>query len=217
MKILIVEDHKIVLDGYKLMLNSSEAFQVDEIFAFYTLTDAFRFITETNTSIDLAIFDYNLPASKEIEDLEDGLDLAICFKKLYTTAKIIMLTSHSQALLLYEIHKKLEPNGIWLKSNVNFQIFNQGIPEIMDGETINSEGADKALSLVKKYVVDLDATNRKILQLLHQGIKNKYLPEKLNLSISTINHRKASIKNILGLESADDLQIVDKAKKLGLL
>jgi DNA-binding NarL/FixJ family response regulator len=63
----------------------------------------------------------------------------------------------------------------------------------------------------------LDTTNRKIIELLAQGIKTKNLPEHLHLSQSAIEKRKATIKDALGIDKGTDEDILKALRLMGLL
>lgn len=217
MNIFIVEDHKIVLDGYKLMLKSIEDFDVNKIIDFDNIEAACNYLNSTKEdAIDLGIFDYSIPPSEK-HKIKNGVDLSILFKKHHPNSRIIILTSHSTPLLLAQIHRRASPDGIWLKGDVSSRSFNENIPLILKGQEVHSINAQNALEKVHFFKKRLDKIDHQILLLLNRGVKTKYIPEHLNLTISTIDHRKKKIKEVLGLKAADDNQIVQKAQEVGLL
>jgi len=63
----------------------------------------------------------------------------------------------------------------------------------------------------------LDEINRKILYHLSKRVKTKNLVNHVPLSLSAIEKRKSDIKMILGVENADDEELLKKAKKLGFI
>lgn len=217
MNILIVEDHKIVLDGYRLMLKSSQAISVDAIFEFNTSETAYHYLnTSKEDTIDLGIFDYSIPPLEE-KKIKNGVDLAILFKKHHPNARVIILTSHSTPLLLAQINNRAKPDGIWLKGDVSSRSFSRNIAYILKGNVLHSTTAQQALENVQFFEKNLDEVDQQILLLLNKGIKTKYLPEHINMTISTIDHRKKKIKEVLGLAAADDNQIIRKAQEMKLL
>jgi DNA-binding NarL/FixJ family response regulator len=217
MNIFIAEDHKIVLDGYKLMLKSSKAVKVDKIIDFNQVDEACEYLNKSKQdAIDLGIFDYSMPTSNQYK-IQNGVDLSLLFKKHHPNARVIILTSHSTPLLLAQINRLAEPDGIWLKGDVSINSFGRNLAQILKGISVNTANAKKALAHVKSFDKYLDEVDHQILILLNKGIKTKYIPDHINMTISTIDHRKKKIKEVLGLKAADDNQIVVKAQEMGLL
>ena len=166
--------------------------------------------------IDLFIIDYSIPACSKYK-LNDGVDLINYIKEKYPNAKIVILSSLSSPLLIFDIIKKTEPDGFWLKSDIDDRTLINYINLVCKDETIYSESVQKSFEHVSNYAKVLDENNRKILLLLDKGIKTKHLPNFIPLSLDTINHRKAKIKLSLGVNSKDDYELLKKAQHLGLL
>lgn len=219
MKIVLIDDHPIIIDGYKSILIAKEIETEDNITVLCSLTEGLAYVKDhvkDNHIIDLLVIDYNMPVDVN-NKLYNGVDLGIQIRHLLPNAKIVLLTSMATPLLLFEIIQRLQPEGLWLKSDINMQWFVNHIKTILSGATVYSENVNKAYKNVLKYTSIIDEINRKMLLLLNDGIKTKNLPEHLNLSLDTVNHRKASLKTLLGLDSGDDFELVKKAKSLGLL
>lgn len=219
MNIALIDDHQIIVDGYKAILLSREIEVADNIYTISSIAEAIKFVNyniEKNTYTDLFVIDYNMPIDSNSQ-IKNGEELAFFIKKLMPNAKIVMLTSVSIPLLLFDIIEKLSPDGLWLKSDINQLSFLKHIKNVLEGNVVFSETVKKAYQNVMAFKNSIDENNRKILLLLNDGVKTKYLPNHIHLSIDTINHRKANLKTILGLDSADDYELVKKAKALGLL
>jgi two-component system, NarL family, response regulator NreC len=52
---------------------------------------------------------------------------------------------------------------------------------------------------------------------LAKGVKTKNMPDILHLSQSAIDKRKVILKNILGIEKGNDEDILNEARKQGLI
>ncbi|MFT5217594.1 MAG: hypothetical protein ACI83H_002734 [Glaciecola sp.] len=63
----------------------------------------------------------------------------------------------------------------------------------------------------------LDDVNRKILHLLSQGIKTRSLKEYIDLSMSAIEKRKKSLKELFLIEDGKDETLLNEARKKGFL
>lgn len=219
MKIVLIDDHPIIIDGYKAILITKEIESEENIKVLCSLSEAFTYIkeqAENKVNIDLFVIDYNMPQDAANE-LYNGEDLALQIRHFLPNTKIVLLTSVATPLLLFEIIQRLQPEGLWLKSDIGIHSFINHLRSILSGATVYSETVKKAYKNVVNYTSIIDDNNRKMLLLLNEGVKTKNLPEHLHLSIDTINHRKASLKNILGMDSGDDFELVKKAKSLGLL
>jgi DNA-binding NarL/FixJ family response regulator len=179
---------------------------------------AFHIITDKrNTAkFDVVFLDVTLPPYKE-QNLESGEDLARLVKNHLPTAKIVMLTSHVESLVLYKILKDCNPNGLLVKSDILPEEFLKAFDEIVRGEnyyspTVTQQKQDLILSPKM-----LDSYNMQIILLLSQGIKTKNLQDYINLSQSAIEKRKSIIKIFFGIERGTDEDILREARNLGLI
>lgn len=219
MKIALIDDHPIIIDGYKAILISKEVEKEENILLLSSISEAIFFAEQCykkKETIDVFIIDYNMPEDTN-RKIKNGEDLALVLRGIFPDAKIILLTSVSTPLLLFDIINRLQPEGLWLKGDVNLKIFVQNFNNVITGGIVYSDTVKKSFKNVLNFSPLLDEYNRKLLLLLNDGVKTKNLPNFLHLSLDTINHRKANLKVILGLESADDFELVKKAKSLGLL
>jgi len=219
MKIALIDDHPIIIDGYKAILVSKEIEKEKNIELFTSINEAYSFINQkviNKEFVDLFVIDYNMPEDKTC-NIKNGVELAFKIREFCPNSKIVLLTSINTPLLLYDIMLHLQPEGLWLKSDIGLLRFVQYISNVISGGIVYSESVKKAFKNVGKYTSSIDEYNRKILLLINDGVKTKNLPQFLNLSLDTINHRKANLKSILDLDSGDDYQLVNKAKSLGLL
>lgn len=219
MKIALIDDHPIIIEGYKSIIVSKEIAKDENVFLLCSIKDAFDFITRNaakKNCIDLFVIDYNMPVDFE-HNLKNGEELALIIRNFFPNTKIVLLTSMDTPLLLFDIINRLQPEGMWLKSDIGLMSFVKYMSNIISGGVVYSESVNKALKNVRQYSKLIDEYNRKLLLLINEGVKNKNLPNHLHLSLDTINHRKANLKIILGMDSGDDYELIKKAKSLGLL
>ena len=147
----------------------------------------------------------------------DGKDLAIKIKELNPKIKILIVTSYSEPLLLYKIYNVVKPNGILIKSELDGNALHNALSALKSNNIYNSEAVTIGFEKIEKHTKKFDELDLDMILYLYQGVKTKYLPEKLNLNISTINHRKKAIKEVFKVEYGGDEDIVNKAKSLGIL
>ena len=218
LKILMVDDHPSMIEGYKIILHYNNfGFEI-ETTAVYNCESAFKIITNSKNPIlfDLVFLDYNLPPF-EAENITSGEDLALLVKKHLPQTKIVMLTSHTESIILYNILKNIEPAGLLVKSDFSADELLSAFDIIMKGEIYHSIKVKQNLKELLSKKVYLDNFNRQIISFLAQGIKTKNLPSHLNLSMSAIEKRKVQIRDYFDIEKGNDEDIIREAKKLGLI
>lgn len=222
LRILIVDDHPMIVEAYKNLLSSSD------------LSD-YRFLIDTANDIDTAIkkivrsvgestpynllfFDVKLPPSSDGEIIS-GEGLAVFAREKLPFAKIVILTMFNETFRIHNILKTVNPDGLLIKNDLTSKEFLIAFNAIMysppyysatvvnyfRNQSLNSEG------------VVLDDINRKIIFYLSKGIKTKNLPNYINLSLSAIEKRKNQIRNLLKLDEANDETIIEEAQKRGFV
>jgi DNA-binding NarL/FixJ family response regulator len=220
LNILIVDDHPMTVDSYSNLLSDNQ-FQknIPNFIKSYNCQDAYNQIflnLKQNTNIDLALLDISLPPYKEF-NIENGIDLASLLRKKFTNCKIVLLTMHSEPLTVDKIIKEINPEGFVSKSDINFELFPIICKKIMDGELYRSPTILESQRELFKKNINWDKHDSQILILISQGVKTVNLPDYIPLSMSAIEKRKANIKEQLLMGKGSDRDLIDKAKKIGLL
>jgi DNA-binding NarL/FixJ family response regulator len=219
-KILIVDDHPMIVDGY-IMLLSESCFQKNKpnFIKSYNCEDAYNKIflnLKQQVNINLALLDISLPPYKEF-NINSGVDLALLIREKFTNCKIIILTMHSEPLTVDKIIKKIKPEGFFSKSDVNSESFPSICKKIIDGDIFQSQTIIESQRELFKKNINWDNHDNEILILISQGVKTINLPNYIPLSMSAIEKRKANIKDQLLKGKGSDKDLVGKAKKIGLL
>ncbi|AUX18305.1 response regulator transcription factor family protein [Flavobacterium columnare] len=214
-RILIVDDHPSMIEGYKVILSYNDfGYNIDTTVA-YNCESALKLI-ESNAHFDVAFLDHNLPPYKE-GSIENGIDLAKIMRKNRPNTKIVFLTSHSESIILLDMIKRVNPDGILVKSDFTADELLMAFDKIVKGQNYRSLTVDHNVKELLSNKAYLDETNRQIISLLSKGIKTKNIPNYLNLSMSSIEKRKANIKKFLDIEIGSDEDIVRAAKKAGVI
>ena len=218
LKILIVDDHPSMIEGYKIILTYNTLGLEIEITPAYNCETAYKLILKNQFEIDydLAFIDYTLPPYLE-KNINNGQDLAILVQKHLPNTKVVILTSHTEAILLYDIVKNVAPQGLLVKSDFSADELLVAFEKIMLKEIYYSATVKQSIKDVLDNSLVLDKVNRHLILLLSQGIKTKNLPSYLNLSVSSIEKRKLNIREHFNIENGRDEDIVREAKRLGLV
>jgi two-component system response regulator NreC len=217
LNILIVEDHPTMIEGYKSILSAQ--FKLDDevkIVTAFNCEIAYQKITAAIVPYDIALLDMIIPPFEAMK-LFSGEELALLLQQKMPHCKIIMSTSHTEAFVLYNLIKKVNPSGVLVKSDYNPEEFLFAIQKIREGDKYFSATAKLSIKEVHQENQYLDSYNRRIISLLAKGIKTKNLPQHLNISISAIDKRKAHIRDVFGIQKGNDEDIIREAKKRGLI
>lgn len=217
LNILIVDDHPTMIEGYKSIFSTQ--YNMDDeirITSAYNCESALKVITTSKANFDLAIIDMILPPFND-ENLFSGEDIAILIQKVQPSCKIMMSTSHTEVYVLYNLIKKINPQGVIVKSDFTSDEFLLSLQEVLNGNTYFSNTAKQSIKEINLEVNYLDSYNRRIISLLAKGIKTKNLPLHLNISLSAIDKRKAHIRDVFGIQKGTDEDIIREAKKRGLV
>lgn len=216
-KVLMVDDHKTMLAGYKSILEFNDKNLELEVTFSHDCEDAYNIITNTDSSsFDLFFLDRSLPPYLD-KKIKSGEDLAVLIRKQLPDAKIIMLTSHAETFVIYDIVQKIQPNGLLIKSDFDGDELLLAFNKILNNETYFSETVTTAL---KEQIISrgyLDTIDRQIITLLSQGYRNKTIATELGLSDSAVEKRKVKIKDYLNIDKGNDEGIITQCRILGFI
>ncbi|MFZ4105919.1 response regulator [Flavobacterium sp.] len=217
-RILMIDDHPGMIEGYKAMLLlNKEQHNIETISAF-NCEEAYNLIINpaNSSAFDLVFLDYSIPEFPE-QKIYNGEDLGVLIRKYLPNTKIIMLTAHFDAIRLYNVVKKIQPNGLLVKSDYKPPHLLDAFEKVLAGETYYTP---IVLEKVKEPLFTkgfLDTLDREIIVLLAEGFQIKTIATKMNVSEDTIKKRKSKIKDLLGIEKGSDEDILKECRALGLL
>jgi DNA-binding NarL/FixJ family response regulator len=203
-KIFLVDDHQLVRDGLKALLTS-----VNDIEIIGEASDSIELFSKLGVyKPDLLIMDISLPGISGIE-----ITKKICSE--YPDIKILMLSMYnSEDFILNSI--KAGAKG-YLPKNTSRNEILEAIYAIHSGEEFYGESISKIM--LKSYVKRatdpeksadraneiLTAREIEILKLYVEGLINKEISDKLDISIRTVETHKNHIMRKLGLKSTVEM------------
>ncbi|MFP9115619.1 response regulator transcription factor [Flavobacterium sp. RHBU_3] len=221
LRILIVDDHPMTVDGYINVL-SEEGFPGYELTFNKALNckEAFEIITNKETKPDVAYLDLSLPPYPE-EKIFSGLDLGILLRKTYPDCTIIFLTMHSESSLIERLIAATNPQGILCKSDIDIDEFVKAFHIIFGGQKHYSNKIQKSLKDRALDNFKLDSYDRQILMRLSEGIAKTNIPNYVPLSLDNITERIDNVKKLIlkdeSTDSNSDAALVEAVKKMGIL
>jgi len=215
--VLIVDDHPFIIEAYKNAIKkySQQGLQ-------FVITQAnncktgYENIMDTVEPFDLAFFDISMPEYPE-KGIYSGEDLALLMKKEMPDCKIILLTMHTELLKINNIIKNIYPNGLIIKNDLTFDELLFAIDKIIHNEKYYSQTVIKIIGQAQFDGLELDVFDKQILFHLSKGIKTTDLPQYIPLSLTAIERRKINIKEILEVQGNEDADLIEEAKRKGVL
>lgn len=178
-KIILIDDHKLFLEGLKLLLSQDERYSITEYFMINELI--ISKIIQLNP--DLVITDINMPGI-------NGIDLLILLKHQNPKIKVILLSVREDNFIIHKI-KKENADG-YLSKNEDAESFTIAVEKILQGEKYFKD----PLSFQNTFKnnpskVSLTQRERDVLFLLAQGKTIKEAANILYISQSTVvSHKK---------------------------
>ena len=196
MKILVVDDHQIILDGLASIFNQLPDFDV--VGYLDSATDALKYIK--NLKIDVLLTDIEMPD-------KNGIWLINEVKKNHPDVYILVLSMHNNAAYIQELYK-LGIDGYLLKTTTKEEL-KSSLENVVKGKKqFSSEITEEILNINRKVNHhNFSKRELEVLDLLAEGLNTKEIAERLYLSSKTIEkHRaslmlKADVKNVAGLIS----------------
>lgn len=218
LNILMIDDHPSMIEGYKSILSFNDLDFEIQVTPAYNCESAYYLITDIQTkpAYDVVFIDLSLPAFPE-QKIYSGHDLAALVRLYMPSSKIIILTSHIEAFVLYKIHREIEPEGFLVKSDFTAEELLTAFNQIVAGNKYRSRTVQQNINDLMANDFLLDEHYQQIITLLAQGIKTKNMPEYINITVSAIDKRKAHIKEFFNIEKGSDEDIIKEAKKRGLI
>lgn len=184
-KVVIVDDHKILVEGLCSLISESGIAQVEGIA--YNAEKCRSLIK--NLEFDVLMLDVGLP------DI-NGLDFCVELKKNYPDIKILALTTHSE----YAVVKQMLDNGAlgYLIKNATAEEVLEGIEAVANGEIFLCHEIDLLMKRTSNKAIWLTQRERELLKLVTEGYTNAEIAEKIFLSPETIRGYRKNLLLKLG-------------------
>src|SRR5690606_39191028 len=145
--------------------------------------------------------DYQIPEFEE-KELNNGIDIALLIKKHHPKCKVIMITAYQEAVIVYDIYRKAQPDALIIKNDISYTSFK----ECLTSENrYLSTTAQKAIGIINSNEELFNEVNREILLYLKQGYKLDEIGNALSFSESTIQKRIVKLKELLNVKDISSL------------
>lgn len=218
LKVLIVDDHPITVDGTVIILNKYFGDDV-AVFSADTKNSA---IHKLKKGFDIVISDIMIPEIKGKKAQEFvGIDLAEYIKRQYISTKLIVLTMLRDVRILRKL-VEIGVNSIILKS-MDEKILIEAVNSVISGKDFFDQDFKESIFLNegqkektnKVHSVILSPYEEKVLEYTAHGLTEKEIAEKIKKSTRTVERHIKSLK--IKLDAGNKENMVYKATKLGLV
>ena len=191
-KILLADDHAIVLDGLKLVLSIDPQFKVvGEVQNGQEVLD----FVESN-EVDIIIMDINMPVM-------DGITCSKKLKSINPQVKVIILTMYPQKSFIDEIIK-IGIDGCLVKSNTGKEL-SEAILRVWSGKPYYDQIGqfDSKEEAIKKH--KLSEREVEIIRGLADGLTSESIADHLCISLHTVRTHRKNILKKLELHNSSEL------------
>ncbi|MFD1452660.1 response regulator [Oceanobacillus sojae] len=196
-RILIVDDHLVVREGLKLMIETNELFQV----AGEAENGKIALEVVNSTKPDVILLDLNMPVMSGLDTIKKMNELDI------TTPVIILTTYNEDELMVAGI--ELGAKGFLLKDTSRENLF-RALESAIRGETLlQPEIMDKLLKFRNKknnkfnqiQTTSLSEKELFVLQAVAKGFKSREIAFDMGIAERTVKAHLTNIYNKLGVNS----------------
>lgn len=201
-KILIADDHRLVREGLKALLESQSDIEIVG-----EASDGHETIKKTKElQPDIVLMDISMPNL-------NGLEATRTIRRKYPNTKVLILTMHLNDEYIFQ-SLQLGASGYLLKENAAEDLIN-AIRSVQEGNSYLSPSISKTVieAYLRKRTTGkggsafevLTAREREILQLIAEGFTNKEIGKKLYISTKTVEAHRAHIMKKLDIHEVAKL------------
>jgi DNA-binding NarL/FixJ family response regulator len=192
--VLLVDDHALVRRGFRRLLEDDSAIQV--VGEGSNGEEAIRLTTELKP--DVIVMDAAMPGT-------GGLEATRTILAKHPRAAIIMLSMHSEETLVRQA-LKAGARGYVLKNALELDLA-AAVKRVAAGEQVIDPALIKPDPLPGERNRRLTPRELEVLQLICDGLSNKEIAVKLDLSANTVAVHRANIMNTLGVHKTAELVV----------
>ena len=194
--VVIVDDHKVLVEGLEKLINHSEIARVTGLG--YSLADCRKLLEDELP--DILMLDVGLPDG-------DGCGYCEELRRKYPSLKILMLTTYAEIAVISRALKS-GAMGYIIKNSASEEIM-EGIQVVASGERFLCDEAEILLKKNAHKLIPLTRRERQLLKLIVEGYSNDEIADRMCLAPQTIKGYRSNLT--FKLDTKNTAQLVRKA------
>jgi DNA-binding NarL/FixJ family response regulator len=216
LKILIVDDHQLIIDGIISSLKEVGDFEISST---NNCDEAFAKIKQED--FDILFTDLSFDDEITSKELDGGESLIKAIKKEGISVKIGVITGHSETNRIYNVIQNLKPSAYLLKTKCNATELNFAIQKMMANDFYYTHEVHQ--KMIRRACIDIqmDEVAIQILKELPNQSKISNLEGVIKkedgslLKIRSIESKLANLR--IDLNAVNNTDLILKAKELGII
>jgi len=219
-KILLVDDHVLVLKGLVTLLNGISDFTF-EIHSVNNCDEAYQAIVFAEKTEPFHILFTDLTFPENNTEIDSGEELINVIKKVAPNLKIGVITMHAKTNRIFNVIKNQQPLSYILKDNCSTNELNFAIQKMLKNENYYSHEIHQKLLGRRVVEISMDEISIQILKELPKHAKLSNLLGHIKnksgqvLKTRSIETRLAGLR--IDLNAKNNTDLVIKAKELGII
>ncbi|WP_405207939.1 response regulator [Aquimarina sp. LLG6339-5] len=208
-KICILDDHQMIIEGLESMLRTET--DIDVINSFTHEENCYDFLKKEIP--DVLLLDINLKNA-------NGIEICGELSKIYSSLKIIGVSNYTEPGFIKNMLRS-GAKGYLLKNTTQEELVN-AIKVVMNDQTFLPRSVETILlndsigsPQPKKSVPKLTRREKEILQLISDEMTNSEIAEKLIVSIKTVESHRNNLLQKFGVKNAAGL--IKNAMNMGFI
>lgn len=216
LKILIADDHQLIIDGIIASLNEIGSFEIVSV----TNCDA-AFIKLKQENFDILFTDLSFDDDTISTKIDGGENLIKAIQKEEISVKIAVITGHSETNRIYNVIQNLKPSAYLLKTKCNATELNFAIQKMMANDFYYTHEVHQKMMKRACVNIQMDEVAIQILKELPNQAKINNLEGIIKkedgslLKLRTIENKLANLR--IDLNAVNNTDLVIKAKELGII
>ena len=205
-KILVVDDHQLVRDGFMAILSNTDRFEI--LGELENGQEVLPFIKNLENTPDIILMDLDMPGL-------NGIETTKRIKSSFPEIKVLILTMHDDNIS-HNMAVAAKANGFMAK-NISSDELIKAIETILSGEDYFQKrlSKTKAVGFSTPSNIVLTSREEEVLKSIANGLSNKEIAQQLGISHRTVDTHRTNLKEKLKVNGIAGL--VRFAFKSGLI
>ncbi|WP_298486417.1 histidine kinase [uncultured Maribacter sp.] len=219
-RILAIDDHEMTPLGYKYILEGTEfedfEVKVDVARGFELGKSKIETSGRSSIHYDIILLDIQLFPT-HLHDERSGEDLGKLARQVSPDSKVVFMSSFSDSYKINSVFKTVDPDGYMVKSEIDEKSLIAMVETVVANPPYYTAGALAAVRRKMANDIVIDEVDKKILFNLSIGVRTKDIAPLISAAITTVESRKRQLKTLFGIDSGNDLALIEEARKRGFI